>query len=327
MNKKGVIVIQFSWIYTIIVGSLILALFIGVVVRQTKTSETAATGQVQRTLQSILAGASTKAKRFDIIDLPRVDIEYDRFGYRIGELAPFDPGVSFSPSIIKVRGEQLISWTLDWNVPYRIINFLYLTSTQARYIVVGDPILISELEEIFPEEINIEFNPMSVIDKNNYLVKFVFIDTEPTEYQTAINAITKGEASVLKVTPISDDDSYGELTFYDSTLRETGSSYYLGIPSLIAAIFTDDPEPYDVNMAKAYKKLELITDIFLGKMNKLDQHYTDENNLCYGRYDSVVLDTIKAAAQQNQISTISDAIFDLETQNSELRVNSCPMLY
>ena len=115
MDRKGIITIQFNWIYVIVVGGLIIALFIGIAMKQKSVSEMAASGEMQRKLETMLASAAASMGTTNFVDIGRTEIDVDCLGYSVGGLKPFDPGASFSPDRVKVRGKQFITWTISFN--------------------------------------------------------------------------------------------------------------------------------------------------------------------------------------------------------------------
>ena len=138
-NKKAMIEIQFHWIFILIVGAVILLFFATMIYRQKTVSETGISADVLVNLESIISGSMISTKTLNLLDIPKgTEISYkDCNQYEVG---PYNKQtgtiVMFAPK--KIAGRKLVTWALDWNVPYRVTNFLYLTSDDVRYILVDD---------------------------------------------------------------------------------------------------------------------------------------------------------------------------------------------
>ena len=89
MNKKGVIVIQFNWIYVLIIGGLILGMFVGIAIKQKAASEKSAAGELQRRLETLLASAAASFDTSNVVDIGKTEIGFDCFGFGIGGLTHF----------------------------------------------------------------------------------------------------------------------------------------------------------------------------------------------------------------------------------------------
>jgi len=318
MGKKGVITIQFNWIYVIIIGGLILGLFIGIINKQRAVSEVAASGEMQRKLETLLVGAASSLGTANLLDIGRTEINVDCFGYSVGPVKPFDPGVSFSPSRIKVRGKQFITWAYPFNMPYLITNFLYVTSKQVRYVIVGDPDddMLNKLRDTLPEELNIEFveSVQGLRYKNEDKTRFVFIGG----LQSLDPSFNNADVSALEITD--------KLYFYKkpptilSFTTPTGDYPNPGGANavLYAAIFSEDLETFECNMEDAYDRVELINEIHIDRTRKLSTSST--YSYCSSYYNDAI-----GWFENLKINPM--AAMELGRINYQLQIQSCPLLY
>ena len=137
MKKRGVIELQFNWIFILIAGAIIFVFFISIVNKQREFSEIKSSGTIITNLESILTGAQISTNTVNIVDMPKVDIGFECNRFFIGPVPKQTKGnVIFSPNLLK--GSQIITWALDWNIPYRVTNFLYITDPELRYIIVNN---------------------------------------------------------------------------------------------------------------------------------------------------------------------------------------------
>src|SRR3989344_9102992 len=135
--KKGVVEVQFNWIFILIAGALILLFFTTIILKQKSSTETKIDISLVSSLQSIISGSGTVSKLADIKTLPRISVGFDCDSFSIGDLRQsVGKDIVFSPDFLD--GRNLVIRTWDWNIPFRITNFLYLTVPQVRYIFVED---------------------------------------------------------------------------------------------------------------------------------------------------------------------------------------------
>ena len=154
-KKKGVIEVQFNWIFTLIVGALILALFSSIIIKQKSSSENTISATLLTNLETILVGAKISTGTINVIDMPKTNIEFSCNQYSQGNAQKqIRDKVIFSPNLLK--GKQLITWALEWKVPFKITNFLYVTSPEVRYILIGTDSTFKIINSTIPNEINKE---------------------------------------------------------------------------------------------------------------------------------------------------------------------------
>src|SRR3989338_8412399 len=148
--KKGVIEVQFNWILVLIIGAVILMLFAGIIIRQKNISETSKNVQLLNNLNAIFSGSEASSGTVNVVKIPGARIEFRCNRYSIGKLSKqLDVMNIFSPFVLE--GDRLISMTLDFSMPYRITNLVYLTSPKYRYIFLGGDDAI-RMERMMPNE-------------------------------------------------------------------------------------------------------------------------------------------------------------------------------
>lgn len=278
--------------------------------KQRSTSEQKLSATVISDLEAIFTGASISKGTVHALDVPRVDLDFDCSRFYLGQVnKPIGKQVLFAPS--KVQGTNILTWTLEWNTPYKVNNFLYITSEEVRYIFIydnPDSDILTLINESIPEEMNAEFyefdNDMEAItsaitDQNNYKVRLIFIGEfgerprnielrfEDAKYfPDQLSDMPGDDLTALFIKPHSSIDSINNLYFYDSdgtTFKKINDTYSLdhissnsigeAPPSLFGAIFTDDAHEYNCIMKKAFERLDWVSEIYLDKAEKLKSHY------------------------------------------------------
>lgn len=356
MGKRGIIELHFNWIFILIAGAIIFLFFISIVNKQRELSEIKTSGTIITNLDSILTGAQISTNTVNIIDMPKVDIGFECNRYFIGPAPRQTKGnVIFSPNLLK--GKNIITWTLDWNMPYRITNFLYLTDPQLRYIIVNNSQnLGKELYDELPDEMNKELidknQLLDLKDKNNYKVRFIFmgnvildnpitnglknLNDMPDEHVTAINLPKLKDSNIIPTT--------GTVVFLkkDGTKwKQEQETYYLKEESLFGAIFAADMDMYNCIMKKAFKKLNLVTKIYLDRSENLENYYFNLNNPCFKYHSSAKneLNNIEALSageieffpnpnngldRMNAFATYSS---NIKVENQKAQLFSCALIY
>jgi len=374
MKKKAVIEVQFNWIFILIIGAIILLFFFGIVRQQKEVSEKKISITVKRDIRAILTGAGVSTGTASLIEVPKTQIDFDCEGYSIQKTSPIKPVVSFSPD--SMYDIKLILWALDWNIGFRVTNFLYITSPNTRYVLVfkSDDLqqhtFVDIINETLPsryieekeerkilmnkEIIKLTDDPTNNLfdlennafeDKNNYKVRFVFFDEDPTKADiSALKGMQDEDVTAIKIEPDNSCDNnldcFGEIKFYKKNENVFGSpdgtSNYIKLPSLLGAIFSD-LETYNCNMENAFERLQLVTEIYLNKTRVLKEYYKEPYSPCFTIMYEIenILDDIKNEVDdilsdfdgEFDVEDIYTYIQDLEDYNDRAIKLSCAEIY
>ena len=335
MKKRGQFEIQFNWIFVLAAGALILLFASVFVFKQKDISERTVDQSVSNSLKAIIAGAEVSTDTLNFIELPKVEIEFECGKYRVGSASRnFQIMSVFAPS--KIESTRLMTWTLDWNIPYRVTNFLYLTSPNVRHILVGSDSLAYKINKSMPKELNKEWiKPSdigSVKDKNDAKVRFVFINTVvDNDVLQEFSKMRIGDVTALKV---EGGEDKGTVEFFEkkgSDFESKGTSYYLRMPSLIGAVFTEYFEMYNCVMESAFKKLNIVTQIYKKKTERMKDYYNDQGDaVCANDHRPADINNILSASSQfndANIDKIDLAAGRLVVQNNDAQQDSCAGIY
>jgi hypothetical protein len=352
INKKGVISLQLNWIFVMIIGAIILIFFITIVQKQKEYSEENIAGSIQTDLQAIFSSSHVSKGTSSIIEVPNQDINFNCEGFKIGNQFPAHYPYAFAPDLIKSDRNTISVYAYDWSIPYRVTNFLYVTSPDVRYILQGDIDLITALESILPPEritqggtsklfMNREKNTDLSTNKNNYKVRIILIDFNGNigNILSVNNAQNLGvkykDLSAVFIQPSCDGteeqklDCYGDLEFYNydgASWTFTETYQYLGKASLLAAIFSENAEIYECGMKNAFERLEKVTEVYINRTDELESL-----GLCSSLYGDT-LDDLSSVYGQSTLEEpsyfdINSASQSLETTNDLLLSNSCSAIY
>jgi len=150
---------QLNWVFILIVGAIILGFFTFIVMKQKVSSEAKFSGKVSQQINTILVGAKVSSGTVQMIPTPELEIRFTCNDYYIGPASQrLGNRVVFAPEYLD--GDELITWALDWSVPFKVSTFLYMTTPFIKYVVVD-----SDEDEKFFNALPDKLNKYSV----NYL--------------------------------------------------------------------------------------------------------------------------------------------------------------
>ncbi|MFA5141394.1 MAG: hypothetical protein WC471_00290 [Candidatus Woesearchaeota archaeon] len=322
-NKKAQAEESINWVFVLMAGAVILLFFAMIIYRFGIVSEKQTDVTIVTNLNSILAGTELSSRFSTLIeDLPNdKEAYFDCNGFTIGgSTNSYQQKIVFAPSQLPLNPLRI--WTLDWNMPYLVTNFVYLTSRKIQYVFVHDENspLKSRIESIIPEDMNKLFLTDTSRTFNNCPTRYVFLDKDPVSLQDICATST-----AVRI------NSDGTISYYskngNSFILE-GQSNYFDDASLQAAIIADNAVYYECMMNKAFKRYKSVSYIIAERTLSLkndpqlvqcNSHYnTDAEDL----YRIVASGNFKTAF--NEIKSLMTSIIGT---NRQLPLYSCPTIY
>lgn len=286
---------QFSWIFVIIAGAIILSFFVmfgfKYIDLQTKKENALLTSSVYNSIYSLQKTEfSTEAE----IDLTlKKDVKVACNSFSIGNYISKSLSDEFVFAPMKMQSNKLYIYMKTWDYPFRIANFFYLTSPERSYTVVYD----SSSEEFvkslyFPKNFNVKVTTSDDKRINNKIVYF---------YDTS-----KG----MSIEP----KEYGYL-------KINGKKYpFFGKSMIYGAIFTDN---YECMLEKSLNKYKLLVDIYEGKA-QLMFFLKPSCNYDRIKFDLSKLGKAIESRKYEDIFTLSKSI---EGENKDIVSMNCEPLF
>ncbi len=346
-GKRGDIDVQFNWVFVFIVGALILAIAVGFVTTQKKNSDTLISYQIVRFTRSVITHAGSTSGKTEFIDLQKElgttcdqrtctengctsEVYVIPKSLKAYVSTPVEP--IFSPSLIE--GSQMMTWTMEWGLPFHATNFIFLTGDTARYIFIGDDSVLDTIYSGLPDTMANKEQAQSIAslkNHNNYRVKLIFFGTEPI-LPAALKSVSDSSLTAVKVEPIQGAE-IGKLTFYEksgSVLVKNPSTdtYYIGKSSLYGAVFAEDYENYVCNMEKTLARLDVVSQLYQEKLNSLLDS-SDVSDSCKEQY-TLALPLISEITQNLELDKaqqLYDISIQIKEKNTALKTKSCPVIY
>lgn len=337
-NKRAFVEVQFNWVFVLIVGAIILIFFVSIVNSQKKQSDQNLAFDVLSNIDLIMSGGLTVPKTGQIFDMPRLELEFDCNTLSVfGVTRQFPDKIVFAPDLLK--GRQLVVWSQDWNVPFKATNFLYLTTSDVRYIFINprNPQVDSLFENMPNMTREMHTGLSGLIDRNNYKIRIVYFGSSLPSNPGFPDFMQEMNDEDVTAVLVNLENKY--IRFYEKdgnsfTLSNPEGEYYYYITDaeIYAAIFAEDEEVYKCSMQKAFKKLHYMSKIYEAREAELAAEY--ENEICEGLRAQAQMESISASAGSENIVTALDIIESIELQmgsiaNSNQRniENSCPSIY
>ena len=313
--KKGAIEIQFNWLFVLIIGAVILIVFSGIILRQKNISETSKNVLILNNLDAILSGSEVSAGTVNIVRIPKTTIEFKCNRYSIGGLSKQLEVMNVFPSSF-FEGDRLISMALDFSIPYRITNLIYLTSPKYRYIFIGDD-KARQIKDMMPNETFTDFYPAlaDVEYKGEKKVRFIVFGNlikDGDDISPVLSDYMKLSDNSVTALNVKDNLESGNLEFFKKQGNKfifVGTSSYLGKETLLGAVFSDSHAVYNCVMKNVFEKIGIVTQIYIKKIMSIRERYQATSDRCYDYKDTLY--------GSGHLSQISDASLDFTLQNSK----------
>ena len=301
-QKRGQTEITFNWLYILIAGGLILLFFVGIVVKQQARSETQLSFDVVRILESIIKGASISEKTKNSIDISGLkdytlyfscEEGVSKYGLE-GTSAQVEDVVQpvFSPT--RIKAPRLNLWSIPYKLPYKTIDFLFVTSSTTKYFFVGqDENFVNEFFSQTEKELSGKKEVLFEI-KRDFVTSVDVIDPEKYFHIRIVdvggNTIKAGDSVPQKLRSLED----GQVTAVSFTAGNTADFFQkagdtwmkrnkqpIYLISLggerdaakYAAIFAENEELYTCNMKKAFRRLQYVSEVYLEKLQEMEAYY------------------------------------------------------
>lgn len=337
LNKRA-IEIQFHWIFILIAGALILAFFFSVAQKQRSISQEKLAVTLSIDMDAIFSAASESKGTAQKLPVPSTGIAFTcsktcDCNFRIGKRSTdFGDKIIFAPELLKESDGTAMA--LEFKMPFRTTNFLYLTNQRIKYYLIGDSTGLSfrQIVDAMPAGTDFETKQPSEVpmirNQGHEETRFVFINVNNP---SSINAENFKQSRVIKIML-----SGNAVTFMDKKPGKTDfsatTSTTAGLASQLAAIFSADKDMYECGMKKAFKKLSNVASVSAQRAAKLGE--SELGQRCYYEGAKNNLEQIaKTAAGLSQnidstsINTLLTLASQLEGQNRALILDSCPEVY
>lgn len=365
-NKKAVVEIQFSWIFILIAGSVILLFFVNVAGKYKSSQEDALASDILVRLSAIISAGQMSANSNILLDLPKNEIEVmcfpetcekkgcdTIFDFKKSSISPpawMDIEPIFSSSFMK--DDQLITWSLDWFTPFKATSVLYLSTINQKYVLVydtfpmsGSSVISQDFTEFLKERLDqnnftnfdyVEFDNLESYEYSGELsTRFIFLNAAPVnEIDLHSSFDRNSRISALKITDLDDNyegNTFGEFKFcnYDDdefNCPDDDEIEFFGLPMFFGGLFSDNIDNYKCNRIKMFLKLEHVIEMYSEKADSISYSGCNYNSI-KSDIDDFESSFSFNLGVLNVDSDFNDKIIGISDKNNQLQISDCPLVY
>lgn len=365
MGKRAQINVQFNWIFILIAGALILGFFSMMAVRQKSASTITISAKVKENLAAIFEGARTSAGTSTIVKTGVMDLDFHcERGYstfEVGGLSTQIPAdVIFAPK--HLEGRDMITWSLSWDLPFKIMNFLFISNARTRYVIIGDPTddLFQMINETFPKEFMVDYvsgfdlmmDPNLIENLNDDSTRLIYVNEFPDPNYLRDLHMYEFKDNLISALHIDGTIDSGTLSFYEwnrlpalfADPVNSKVSTYAGLATLFGAIFSETREFYQCNMKKALRRFNFVNDIYWIRTMNMEEKYRQEVNAQCVSYFSAALINFEEMnitsscvfrddceflpnAPQPVFTDLNTYALSIADMNEKTKIGSCDLIY
>lgn len=344
MKSKNAMEMQFHWIFVLIAGALIIAFFFSIGLKQKSYSAQKLSYTLENTLEAVITASLQSPGLSQKIPMPQPGIAfYCSKGcdcrFIIGDLPGGKGGNSFKEKIIfapeLVKEQDMTFFTLEWKMPFRAANFIYITNPSTKYHIIyseGVPPskrLKEMLEQSMPSAVNAEFvklDDFSGITRKTFEhTRIVFLAVDEQQLDDSFSSAKNVDGVKIE----EDQVIFLQKRKGEPVLEQLqGISYVPGDKAAVfAAVFAADKDMFSCGMREAYKRLALVSDVYARRMESLSNSLS--TRCAYNAPMQQMVETSKTMSSQLQpeTTTLSSLKLSVETANDKLVRQSCPPIY
>lgn len=335
-RRRAAIQVQFTWIFALVAGAVILLFFVMFIGKWVKSSEQTFCADVREQLTTVFAGAQTSLGTMNNISIPNLDIQFDCTGYNLPCRESFGNNIIFSPE--RIQGHALITYALGWDMPYRSANMFYLTQPEARYIFIKPG--VNEFYDLMPDAVNKELvskGDAADLKKQNSPHVRVVVQHSASTLDLDIGALNSLDDDVLSVIGIEIGTELNKVTYFEQDsegsqkFNPTATFEVVGEEALLGAVFSGNSELFECTLNRALERYQYVTEVYLYRADNLTsanlpKTCTDRYKDAFDKLDELLGDILTYASSGSP-GSITTRIEEISALNNQLKLFSCPTLY
>jgi len=370
LNKRG-FALQFNWLFVLIGGAIFIGFFFSLIMNQASQAEKGSAVDSTRELDTLLKVSSASGETQKVILFGAKDQKITFSCDEISEYlvegsdtrSSYNYYVIFSPT--ELKGRKLVTQTLIFEAPFRVMPFVYVTDTEIEYVFVGEGGQISPLLNLIINEMPLNatknfINPanadipdyrkaISAYKDNNY-ERTVFIASNTSILNSLkLNNFQRTPGKVFGIAVMPGQETiaeYGNLTFfhYNQTLgfESDGESPFIrdGIPPqmrqrmALGGVISHNKGVYECNLRKLLKRTELLSKLHKDRLVYYYDNSPAECQLYYWGDESAdtYLEDIKSYVANGELTSsnfnnLFISINKLAVRNNLLLSQGCARIY
>ena len=312
MNKKGFAIV-FNWLFSVIAGILILLFFVWFAVQNTDLFGNVTSQRAVEELDIAFTSFKSSLIGTTLNFGKPIELEFRCNSDTLQEEKMFinkksgkslKGKVVFAPS--NLNANEFILWTTDWKIPFKVTNFIFLTSKNKKYD-------LSDLPGSHPLRLKLpKKNGVDLFNVGNDGEK---IGLRQTNSGLVEAPLLEGSKQIYFDYDRDLDDFYGTIV--------VGSEQYpfVGDAMIYAAIFSDESN-FDCLYDKAIDKARTINKFNSEKMDRLVG--IGECAVVAGNLGNILENTLI----HNNFNFVNiEEVRDVQKDNDRMLARSCEGLY
>ena len=178
----------------------------------------------------------------------------------------------FAPK--EMQSQKYILWSLPYKLPFKVIDFLLVSSNNMKYYLVGSGTGFVKEFLNSTKEFNTEYvlQPEEIEAEGNIQVRVVDVDGTNVPgkgFPPGLQSLEDKKVTAVSFKPSNEVDYYQKEGSSWRKLNQD-SIKIISLPgerdaAKFAAIFAGDDNMYRCNMNKAFKRLEILTEVYGGE--------------------------------------------------------------
>ncbi len=333
-TKQGQVEITFNWIYIFVAGAVILLFFFGLVLKQKSVSEQQLQLDLTKIFESIITAARNSEKTKTTIDTHldaytlffSCEDQVAHYGVK-GTAAPAeDVFPVFAPA--EIQSAQLSFWSLPYKLPFKVIDFLFVTAPNVKYIFIGSNDFVQEFidETKFDPQTKFRINRQQLGDRSLLSQLDPGKNEQIRIVDVSATVLNDGAPIPSSLQQLADEQVTGVAFPAQNTVdyyQKNGvvwkkiNSAPINIISLggerdaarYAAVFAGSDQAYRCGMQQAFRRLSYLNEVYAGteitrgesggKLNEMKVYYdTSEHSLTDSCSQQLTL--LQSALQSHQ---------------------------
>jgi len=338
-NKKGIIEIQFNWIFVLIAGFIIFLFIISIINSQKKQSDQTLNIDIMSLITTEIKNKQQIFNSYNEIHTTSVyDLQFscDKDTKQAGIYIKGTEGNIELPTEVlftttKLSTNNIIIWTSDFSTPFTVTRFMFITSPGTAFLIYNDSAnqyakqiyydLPANITKIYVNSFAPDISSSSILKQTkafkNYHIICFDDDCPANKY------------NYLRITPSPDNGlySYGDLAYHRAGVPTDALSKYVTKSSLFGAIFSDSRDFYECEVARAYDQMNLKGSLHLTRMKLLtDNPDIDPDCVTYFAGPQAILSDMKSLSIKD-VSTLYADTNELSMDNRNLEDKGCSQIY
>jgi len=338
-NRKGVIDVQFNWIFVMIAGFVIFLFIISIVFAQKKNADTQAGFTAISQITALLQGKQQTPNVYSEISLPRTNMnfkcdestEYFTFKIENGERTPLPTEILFAPEDLSTN--KIMVWSQAFDLGFPVNIFTYITTADS-IILIYNTTSSSDAAQVYnnlPSNVTKKYvsNDVDIARYKGYARTRIicFADTD-VDCPTA----AKYDYMIITPSPGSGLYDYGNVTFHTKPVvidKLSQTVPYITKSGLYGAIFSDNPQYYNCQMSRALKQFEVKRSLVDSRLTLIQDALPDGDckTTINASLDFEIYNMRNPSLNQDNMTSLNKNSKYLDTSNTNLILDSCPKIY